>query len=153
MTDLWNDVGDAIVAKIVASASLATAGLRGADGDIDDPPASATPRIKLLNPVFTPGDEQNARVSEYTLEFPFELLVPIPNGKKRSGPIAASIMRALQLEWRSGFKLGLDSSLDVVDSHLGPSSPGLSVYDASNLDGYTGSFIVQVYETHSARTP
>lgn len=153
MTDIWNDVRDAIVAKIVASSGLATATLRGADDDIDDPPASALPRIKVLNPAFTPGDQQNAMVSEYTLEFPFELLVQVPSGKKRSGPIAASIMRALQLEWRSGFKLGLGASFEVVDSHLGSASPGLSVYADSNLDGYTGSIVVQVYETHSARTP
>ena len=153
MSDEWNDIRDAAVAKMAASSGMATAGLRGASVETDDPPGAALPAIRMLPPIFTPLEQQNAYVSEYVLEFPFELLLPVPNGRRRADRIGMNIMRAAQLEWRSGFKLGLSSTLDVVDSSIGPASPGLQEYADSGLDGYRSSVIVQVYETHSARTP
>ena len=153
MSDTWATIRTAVVAKAAASTYMAAAGLRSADASPDAPAAGALPALKFQNPIFTPLDQQNAYVSEYVLEFPFELLVPVPSGQRLSGPIAADIMRAMQVEWRSGFKLGLDGSLDIVDSRVGGAAPGLSVNAETGYDGYSGSVLVQVYETHSARTP
>lgn len=146
MADYWQDVREAIVAKLAASTTLATAGLRAAVQVREE--SGERPMFEVDEPQFEPGDQQNANVSEYMLTYPLTLIMPIPAGRKRQQGSGAAIMRALQEEWRSGFGLGLSGL--VVDSHPGPATP--IPEDEETFPGYSGSIIVQLYETHSART-
>jgi hypothetical protein len=146
MADTWQTVRAAIVAKMAASTLMATAGLRAAVLTREE--TKELPLIEVGEPLFSPGDQQNAYVSEYVLEYPLDLVMPIPAGRKREQPTAAAIMRALQEEWRSGFGMGLTGL--VVDSHPGEATAIEQTEDTT--PGYRGSIIVQLYETHSART-
>jgi hypothetical protein len=149
---VWDQVRDAIAAKLAASSGCATAGLRRATVNVDDP-LSMTPEVRVLNPAFTMLS-QSGSSEEYILEVPFELVVERPAGTKRSNPIAADIARAIQVEMQTGVKLGAVavSGTSIVDARLLSLTPGLSEYDMADAngnplyDGYRGVVSVQVFE-------
>lgn len=146
MADYWQDIREAIAAKIAASSGMATAGLRSAVLVMEE--TGEKPCMAVGEPDFEPLGFSNASVSEYMLTYPVRLTMPVPGGRKRQQTTGAAIMRAFQEEWRTGVKLGLSTL--VVDSYVGAAQGIPESEDA--LPGYGSSVVVQVYETHTART-
>lgn len=148
MTSAWDDIRQAIATKIAASSGCATAGLRAADVDTDDP--LDPPHIRVLQPGYTLNWQSGVKEA-FTLDVPFELVVAQPGGRKRSDPKAAAIARALQVEWQSGYKLtSLDLGLvSITDARLTSMSPGLTEYADQGYDGYRGVITVDVEESVS----
>lgn len=144
MTDHWNDIRDAIAAKLAASTLCSTAGLRTADTDAGD--EMKPPSMRILQVASVTGIERpNAWAESYTLTIPAELIVMKPAGLKRSNPTVLAIARAVQVEWRTGIKLGLPSY--VVESRLESWSEGLQEYAETGQDGGRFIFEVTVNET------
>jgi hypothetical protein len=142
----WDEVRDAIAAKLDASAGCAAAGLRRASTKVDGP-IGPDPEVRVLQPGFTMM-AQTGSSEEYVLEVPFELLVGRPAGTRRSNPKAADIARAIQVEFQTGITLGLALGLvTIVDARLLSMTPGLVEYQDSGLDGYRGVVSVQVFES------
>ena len=146
MTSAWDDIRQAIATKIAASSGCTTAGLRAADVDTDDP--ITPPHIRVLQPGYTLNWQSGVKES-FTLDVPFELVVEQPGGRKRSDPKAATIARALQVEWQSGYKLtSLDLGLvSITDARLTSMTPGLTEYADQGYDGYRGVITVDVEES------
>lgn len=146
MTDIWEDVREALVAKLAASSGMAAAGLRGASGDLE--PVNPPPHWYVWPPEFT-FTTGGADAEEYLLAYPWELVVPKPSGRTRPAPIAAAIVRAAQEELRTGVKLGKSY---VVDVRLMSAAHGIEAMADTEQTGMRGTIVVQVYETHATRT-
>lgn len=154
MSDAWDAVRSGIVTKLAASSGLASAGLRRASANLDDP-LSMLPEVRVLQPAYTLLS-QSGTSEEYLLDVPFEVVVNRPAGTRRSNPIAADIARAVQVEFQAGVKLGLSLGLvSIVDARVLSMEPGLSEYDdrapddTPLYDGYRGVIQVQVFESVS----
>lgn len=149
MSGAWDEVRSAIASKLDASTGCATAGLRRATTAVDDP-LTMTPEARILQPTYNLM-WQTGVAEEYTLDVPFEVVVSRPAGLKRSNVVAATIARAIQVEFQSGFLLALAY---VIDARLVSMEPGLTEYadilDANGeptFDGYRGVIQVHVRES------
>ena len=155
MSGAWDDIRGAIADKLAASTGCATVGLRRASVGTDDP-LTMLPEVRVLQPAYT-LDWQSGVTEAFTLEVPFELVVSRPAGTRRSNPIAATIARAIQVEWQSGYTLsGLSLGLvTITDGRLASMTPGLVEYDDVDIDGdpvwdgYRGSVLVAAQESVS----
>lgn len=148
MSDLWESVRAALASKMAASSGMAAAGLRSASAAVDDVGDPPFLRVLPCSFDFTNGD---ANEDDYLLTFPFELVVAQPTGRTRSDPTGQAIVRALQVELRTGVQLGLGSS-GVIDARLLAAAPGLDEYAPLGMNGYRGTIVVQVHETGFTRT-
>lgn len=134
MTDTWVAVREAIATKVGASSGCATAGLRDASADVDAP-LSDPPAFRVLQPSYT-LDWQTGTQEHYTLDIPWELVVRRPAGRRRAEPIAATIARALQVEFQSGYLMSMNLGLASLDGlSIVQMEPGLSAYDEPDADG------------------
>jgi hypothetical protein len=122
MSDTWETIRQAAAAKVLASAGCLAAGLRKSDTLLDD--TLVLPALKWLYPM-PAGDinRPNGNAEEYDLRIPAELLIGKPGGRARSAATRSAIVRALQIEWRTGITLGLAptvswSFLESVDGEL-----------------------------------
>ena len=152
MTSVWDDVRSAIATKLNNSTGCATAGLRRALADVDEP-LTMVPEARVLQPSYTMLS-QSGSSEEYLLDIPFELVLSRAGRRSRSNATAAQIARAIQVEFQTGVKLGVSISLvTIVDARLLSMEPGLSVYDDQDaegnptFDGYRGVVQVQVFES------
>lgn len=144
MSDLWELVREAVATKVGTSAGVRAAGLRSCDTRTDEPLNS--PCGKVLPP-FLEGviERVNAHREGYLLHVPVEVAAPRPAGTSRSSPVVSAIVRAIQVEWRSGITLGLSAS-GVDESWIGEVAPGLSEYEDSGQDGARIDILVRVSE-------
>ena len=148
----WDDVRQAIATKM-GSAALQTAGIRSVSTKMDDP-LTVLPAVRVLQPSYTLR-WQTGNTEAFTLDVPFELVVPRPSGTRRSSPIAADLARAIQVEFQSGYRLsGITLGLvSITDARLDSMTPGLSEYDDTDpdgrplYDGYRGSVTVDIEES------
>ncbi len=149
MTYLPEVIREAIAAKALASTLAQAAGLRYASIDTEN--WTKPPQLIVLPGEMDDLDPNMGLTERYALSYSAELLVPSPAGGLRSSPVAVAICYALQQEWRTHFKLGLDTS-GVVSSFLTSWRFGLSEYAFTGLTGYTLTFLVRVYEVITPRT-
>lgn len=151
MSDIWEDIRAAVVAKLAGSTGLAAAGLRGADTDAETK-QSALPWAKVGRPAIQGDIERpNANVEMYDLRIPVEMLVARPAGTRRSQVNVSALMRAAQVEWRSGITLGLAPT--VSWSFLESFVQEPDEYADTGTDGGHFEVVARVTETFSpART-
>lgn len=64
------------------------------------------PRFRVLPPSFS-IDGQSGIVEEYTLLYPFEVRVSMEGQTDRAEATATRLMRAMQVSWQNGVKLGM----------------------------------------------
>ena len=133
---------------VAAKGALAT-GMRSANTNPEV--LTPMPSMRVAVPSYTLRTQPQAWTEEYTLTFPFEVLVERPAGRKVSQPTVIGLMRALQVEWRRTFQL---PSLEfVLDSYIETMTPGLTEYAETGFDGFSGSIVVTIDETlTTART-
>lgn len=149
----WDVIRDAIATKLNASSGCATAGLRRATSKVDEA-LSMMPEARVLQPgySFLSG---TANEEHYLLDIPVEIVISAPAGKWRSNQVAVDIARAVQVEFWTTVKLGVNVSLlEVVDCRLLSAQDGLGYYADDRdidgravLDGYRLTFQVQVRES------
>lgn len=128
MSDTWETIRQAAATKAATSALCIAAGLRQSDTRLDD--TNVLPALKWLWPM--PMGEisrPNGNVDEYDLRLPAELLIGKAAGQARAAAVRSAIVRAIQIEWRTGVTMGLAVSglntagvswsfLETVDADL-----------------------------------
>lgn len=134
---MWEQIRQAIATKAsnVAGIRQATAGRNDTRGPL--------PALKILPPTYRLNGQPNASVEDFTLTFPAELLIAQQAGKSRGDGDFLTIARALQVEWQSGVKLGIDG---VSHSYIDTIEPDLNDYADTGLTGGQITFVVNVRE-------
>lgn len=147
MSDPWEAVREAIATKLGTSAGVRAAGLRGCDTRTEE--RLAGPVGKVLPPFLDgPPRRVNANREEYDLRVAVEFLVPRPAGTQRASPMTSAIVRAVQVEWRTGEALGLGGPGGVVsESWIDAVSRELVEYADTGQDGARVEVVVRCVET------
>lgn len=141
MADEWEAPRQAIATKLNASAAMTAAGLKKADIDMGDP--IEAPHIRVLDvEAYELIARPTGSMERWRLTIPAELLVDLPDGRKRSASNVADLARAAQVEFQSGITLGGS----VVECVLIGYRHGLVEYADTGKDGGRLTFQVDVNE-------
>lgn len=65
--------------------------------------------VKVLPAQYELTGQPNGWTEQYTLTILCSLLMPVPAGKSKQLPLASTLTRAIQVAWRTGTKLGLET--------------------------------------------
>lgn len=140
MSEAWEAARQALATKLGSAAMLA-AGIKKADTLTGDP--LETPAIRVLDiQGYDLIGRPTARMEQWRLEIAAELMVDLPDGRKRSAANVADLARAVQVEFRSGITLGAT----VVECVLLSYRHGLVEYAYTGKDGGRFTFQVDVNE-------
>lgn len=139
-----------LVRQAIATKARSVSGIRSSNTNLE----VLTPRPALrLSPniEYELRSEPNGQLDRYTLTVTGEVVVDRPGGKKLSGPVITSLMRGLQLEWRSGMHLGLlgtydSSTVSSCRSSLESMTPGLSEFVDTGADGFQAVWKIDIDE-------